>query len=108
MSERAQIALNNSLYVITAYDGELLVGHARIVGDGGLSYIVSDVMVAATHQGQGIGKALMKRVDAWLDRYTYSDSYVELLAVEPANHLYAQFGFVSGEGRIGMKRQQKN
>lgn len=40
---RSQIALENSLFTVSLYDGEKLIGFGRIVGDGGITYIVSDI-----------------------------------------------------------------
>ena len=105
--QRVEIALKNSLYVITAYAKNRLIGHARVVGDGAVCYMVNDVMVARDYQGQGIGKQLMTYIDAWLEANTAEDSYVELVAVAPAHHLYAQFKFEASAQRVGMRRKQE-
>ena len=37
------------------------VGMGRIMGDGGTAYQIVDVAIAPAFQGQGLGKAIMKK-----------------------------------------------
>lgn len=48
--ERTNIALENSLLNICIYENEKLIGFGRIVGDGGITYVVSDIMVDKNYQ----------------------------------------------------------
>lgn len=59
--ERMASMLANANLVITAWDGELLVGISRSITD--FSYItyLSDLAVRQSHQRKGIGKELMRR-----------------------------------------------
>ena len=59
--EQMSSMLRNANLVITAWDGDLLVGISRSISD--FSYItyLSDLAVRASHQKQGIGKELMRR-----------------------------------------------
>ena len=55
---RAETALQNSLYLIVARDGTRPVGMARVVGDGGYVYFICDVIVRPDYQSRGqIGRA---------------------------------------------------
>ena len=101
--EVAERALANSLYMICAYQGQRLVCFARIAGDGALSYIINSVMVAPEFQGQGLGKALMQAISDWLIANADASAYVCLMAKEPADQLYQQFGFQAIPGNIGMR-----
>src|SRR5881628_1984540 len=62
--ERMATMLNNANLVISAWDGDLLVGISRSLTD--FSYItyLSDLAVRASHQKQGIGKELIRRTRA--------------------------------------------
>lgn len=55
-------ALAHTLYAVCAYDGERIIGHARLIGDGALFAYVQDVMVRPEAQKQGVGKKLMQCV----------------------------------------------
>lgn len=62
--ERMAAMLGNANLVITAWDGDLMVGISRSISD--FSYItyLSDLAVRLSHQRSGIGKELMRRTQA--------------------------------------------
>ena len=55
-------ALNNSLYILTAWDKNKLVGLIRVVGDGETIIFIQDILVLRQYQRQGIGSKLLKTV----------------------------------------------
>ena len=59
--KRMQLMLANANLVVTAWDGELLVGIARSVSDFSYATYLSDLAVRASHQKQGIGRELIRR-----------------------------------------------
>ena len=88
-----QQALENSLYVLTAWDGEQLIGLIRIVGDGLTILYIQDILVLNSHQNQGIATELMNRV---LEKY--KDVRQKVLLTEEApdvRHFYEKNGFAS-------------
>ena len=91
--KRSQIAIDNSLFTISIYDEEKLVGFGRIVGDGGITYVVSDIMVDKDYQRQGYGDQIMKAINHYLEENTFEDSYVCLIANSPADKLYSKYQF---------------
>lgn len=91
--EAATIGLKNSLFAVSIYDQGVLIGMGRIIGDGGAFFQVVDIVVKPSYQGKGLGKAVMRELMDYLDNHTYSGSYVSLIADDPANKLYEQFGF---------------
>ena len=62
--ERMRLMLANANLVITAWDGELLVGIARSVSDFSYATYLSDLAVRVSHQKQGIGRELIRRTQA--------------------------------------------
>lgn len=98
-------AFDNSLYILGAYDGGELVGFIRCVGDGEHIVLVQDLIVAPTHQRQGIGRALMQRV--W---ETYADVRMLMLLTdaldENANAFYQAIGMqkIEQNGCVGYMR----
>ncbi|WP_339226071.1 GNAT family N-acetyltransferase [Oceanobacillus sp. FSL K6-2867] len=91
--EAATVGLKNSLFTVCIYDEKTLIGMGRIIGDGGAFFQIVDIVVKPSYQGRGLGKKVMKELINYLDKNTYPGSYVSLIADDPANKLYEQFGF---------------
>ncbi|MEW9677254.1 GNAT family N-acetyltransferase [Lentibacillus sp. L22] len=91
--EAATVGLKNSLFAVCIYDEKTLIGMGRVIGDGGTSFQIVDIVVKPNYQGQGLGKRVMKEIMDYLDENTYPGSFVSLIADDPANNLYEQFGF---------------
>lgn len=92
--EGARIGLPHSLFAVTLYDEDKLIGMGRVIGDGGCFFQVTDIAVKPSHQGRGYGKIIMQEIRGFLD--TVPDkAYVSLIADGEASKLYAQYGFES-------------
>lgn len=97
MSDRSREAvergLPNTTYGVHAVETETgsAVGMARIVGDGGSIFHLSDMAVAEPHQGRGIGTAMMDALVAWLRANAPDGAYVDLLA--DVDGFYERWGF---------------
>ncbi|MFL0246173.1 GNAT family N-acetyltransferase [Candidatus Clostridium stratigraminis] len=105
---KVEIALKNSLFIVTLWDKDKLIAFGRIVGDYGITYVVSDIMVDPEYQRKGLGKIIMKEIDSYLNQNTDEYAYVCLIANKPADKLYSQFGFDYTEPKsCGMRRKQK-
>ncbi|MBK8659744.1 MAG: GNAT family N-acetyltransferase [Bacteroidetes bacterium] len=65
-SETLQRAIQQSLFVITAWDETQLVGLLRAVGDGETIVYVQDILVLKSYRRQSIGRQLLNHV---LDKY---------------------------------------
>lgn len=106
--KNSEIALKNSLFIVSLWDEGNLIGFGRVVGDQGITFIVSDIMVDPAYQGKGYGKMIMKEIDNYLEQNTDEYAYVCLIANKPADKLYTQFGFEYSEPKAcGMKRIKK-
>lgn len=105
--KRSEMALKNSLYIIAIYDENKLIAFGRIVGDEGITYVVSDIMVDKEYQRRGLGDLVMKDIDDYFEKNTFEDSYILLIANSPADLLYKKHKFnYLGEKRCGMIRNQ--
>jgi len=103
----AEIALANSVFIVSIWEGDKLIGFGRIIGDKGISYVVSDIMVDPDYQGKGIGTAIMNEIDDYLEANTDEDAYIILLAKKPADKLYSKFNFRYADPEsCGMRRKQ--
>ena len=73
--------------VVSAWDGELLVGMSRALSDFAYVTYLSDLAVRATHQKQGIGRELIRRTQAAAPR-----AKIVLLAAPSAREYYPGIG----------------
>lgn len=55
-------AVNNCLNVWTAWDGDKLVGLARVVGDGYTIIYIQDILILKDYQKRGIGSKILKLI----------------------------------------------
>ncbi len=107
--KRSEVALKNSLFIVALYDEEKLIGFGRVVGDGGITYVVSDIMVDKDYQRRGLAEQIMKAIDGYFEENTYEDSYICLIANHPADILYNKHKFeYLPENKNGMLRNQNN
>ena len=90
--ERLELSLSRSLRVVCARDGDTLVGLARVVGDGLTIIYLQDILVAPSHQRQGIGARL---ISAALEPFQDVRQQVLLTDAEPSQRaFYEALGFV--------------
>lgn len=90
VDDRARMAamLANANLVITAWDGDALVGMSRSVTDWVYATYLSDLAVRLSYQKQGIGKELMRLTQA-----AAPQASVILLAAPAAREYYPHVGF---------------
>lgn len=60
--EKIRIALEHSYKVVTAWDGEVLIGAGRMLSDGICYGAIFDMGVLPEYQKKGIGKGLMQEL----------------------------------------------
>lgn len=86
-------ALVNSLYVVSAWHEEQLVGLIRVIGDDQTILYVQDILIHPDYQRQKIGTTLMSDV---LETYKHVRQKVLLTVDEPdVRGFYESFGFES-------------
>ena len=77
---------------------------ARVVGDGAISLVVTDVMVDSQYQKNGLGRVLMNEINKYLDENYDEDSYIILFANTPYDKFYEKFNFKQFPNKKGMLR----
>ena len=108
--DQIEKALEGSLATFCACDGDMPVGMARLMGDGGMSFYIKDFAVLPDYQGQGVGRALMNAMESWIEKQLQPGWAVslELISSKGKESFYAKFGFEQrpndwdGAGRIKM------
>ena len=98
--QRMKLMLENANLVVTAWDGELLVGIARSLSDFSYATYLSDLAVRVSHQKQGIGRELIRRT-----RELGGVATIILLAAPKAVDYYSRIGFAPHPQAWGLKRE---
>ena len=93
--DQIEKALEGSLATFCACDGDMPVGMARLIGDGGMSFYIKDFAVLPDYQGQGVGRALMNAMESWIEKQLQPGWAVslELISSKGKESFYAKFGF---------------
>jgi predicted N-acetyltransferase YhbS len=86
--ERMDKMLRNASLVITAWDGDLLVGISRSLTDFAYATYLSDLAVRESYQRQGIGKELVRRT-----KVESGGATIILLSAPKAVDYYPRIGF---------------
>lgn len=86
--ERMAAMLANANLVVTAWDGDRMVGVARSLSDFAYVTYVSDLAVRTSHQRAGVGRALLARTQA-----EGGTARIVLLAAPAAVDYYPRIGF---------------
>lgn len=97
-------ALNNTLYSVSIYDNEKIVGYGRIIGDKTIFLYIQDVMVIPEYQGRHIGTSIMNKLIDKVNEYKKINPSIRtyLGASKGREEFYKQFGFVTrGDADLG-------
>lgn len=84
-------ALPRSWHAVCVYEGDLLVGFGRLLSDGAYQCFVCDMIVRPSHQGQGIGREVMRRL--LVHCRAQGIRWVQLTAAQGKRGFYERLGF---------------
>lgn len=87
-------ALHSSLYCISVYNKDDIIGTGRVVGDAILCFYIQDIMVAPQAQRQGIGSIIMNHIMSYIYNTATQGAYVGLMSKKGKEEFYERFGFV--------------
>ena len=88
--DRLVRAMRGSTHVVSAWDGDRLVGLVRALDDGATVAFLHYLLVDPAYQGRHIGDELMRRVLGKLEDLLY----VKIMPSDPATiPFYRRFGF---------------
>ena len=101
-------ALSNTLYSVTLYDEDKLIGFGRIIGDKTMFLYIQDVMVIPSYQGKKIGTKIMNKLLEKVMEYKKVNPGIRtyLGASLGKEDFYKRFGFTTrkdaslGEGMV--------
>lgn len=55
-------ALENTIYSVSVYDDDKIIGYGRIIGDGICFLYIHDVMVIPEYQSKNVGTMIMEKL----------------------------------------------
>lgn len=89
----AEAGLKGTIFAVQVLDDDEVIGMGRLIGDGGCHFQVVDIAVLPEHQGKGVGTAVMKELNRYIEHQLPPSAYVSLIADGEAHRLYRRFGF---------------
>ena len=101
-------ALKNTLYSVTIYDDNKIIGYGRLIGDKTIFLYIQDVMVIPEYQNKKIGTKIMNLLIDKVNEYKKINPNIitYLGASKGKEKFYEKFGFKTrssvdlGEGMI--------
>lgn len=92
--ETAAGALARSTFAVSAYQGGILVGFGRVLGDG-LYFFLEDIIVAPGTQGQGLGRRIVETLVAEIEARAAPGGMIMLMAAPGKEPFYERLGFTT-------------
>lgn len=95
----SKLALENSLYTVSIYDDDKIVGFGRLIGDGVCYFYIHDVMVLPSYQKKGIGTMIIDKLKNKVSEYKKINPYLRLYlgASLGKEEFYKKCGFITRE-----------
>ena len=98
-----------SVFAVSAYIDNNIVGMGRVVGDGSY-FTIYDIVVAKDFQGLGIGSIIVNEIVQWYKSLKDDDTFLYVNASKNKEKFYEKFGFVArpnDDVGAGMKWYEK-
>ena len=92
-------ALANTMYSVSVYDDDKIIGYGRIIGDGICFLYIHDVMVIPKYQNKKIGSQIMNKLLEKINQIKIENPYVRVYlgASKGKEKFYERFGFITRE-----------
>ena len=92
-------ALANTMYSVSVYDDDKIIGYGRIIGDGICFLYIHDVMVIPKYQNKKIGSQIMNKLLEKVNQIKIENPYVRVYlgALKGKEKFYEKFGFITRE-----------
>lgn len=92
-------ALANTMYSVSVYDDDKIIGYGRIIGDGICFLYIHDVMVIPKYQNKKIGSQIMNKLIEKVNQIKIENPYVRVYlgASKGKEKFYERFGFITRE-----------
>lgn len=92
-------ALANTMYSVSVYDDDKIIGYGRIIGDGICFLYIHDVMVTPKYQNKKIGSQIMDKLLEKVNQIKVENPNVRVYlgASKGKEKFYERFGFITRE-----------
>lgn len=92
-------ALANTMYSVSVYDDDKIIGYGRIIGDGICFLYIHDVMVIPKYQNKKIGTQIMNKLLEKVNQIKIENPHVRVYlgASKGKEKFYEKFGFITRE-----------
>jgi len=92
-------ALANTMYSVSVYDDDKIIGYGRIIGDGICFLYIHDVLVTPKYQNKKIGSQIMNKLLEKANQIKSENPYVRVYlgASKGKEKFYERFGFITRE-----------
>ena len=92
-------ALANTMYSVSVYDDDKIIGYGRIIGDGICFLYIHDVMVIPKYQNKKVGSQIMNKLLEKVNLIKRENPYVRVYlgASKGKEKFYERFGFITRE-----------
>ena len=92
-------ALANTMYSVSVYDDDKIIGYGRILGDGICFLYIHDVMVTPKYQNKKIGSQIMDKLLEKVNQIKVENPNVRVYlgASKGKERFYERFGFITRE-----------
>lgn len=99
--DQTRLAMSNTLFRVSVFDGDKIIAMARMIGDMGLDYYIKDVVVRPEYQGRGIGRMLIDELLTFVHDHGIkgTEIFVELCAMPDKMPFYEKLGFDTNEAQ---------
>lgn len=92
-------ALANTMYSVSVYDNDKIIGYGRIIGDGICFLYIHDVMIIPKYQNKKVGSQIMNKLLEKVNQIKIENPYVRVYlgASKGKEKFYERFGFITRE-----------
>ena len=88
-----EVALANTPYCVCAVDSNEVIGLGHVIGDGAISFLLTNVMVRPSHQRRGIGSRIVRALCDAVEALPYRNVVVEVVPLPGLQSFYEGLGF---------------
>ncbi len=95
--ETTKKLLKYTLYSVSVYDDNKIIGYGRLIGDGIVFIFIRDVMVVPKYQSKKIGTNIMNKLLKKVKEIKQENPYVRVYlgASKGKEDFYRKFGFIT-------------
>ncbi|MDO6444431.1 GNAT family N-acetyltransferase [Colwellia sp. 1_MG-2023] len=94
----AKQSIEQSLFHVSVYLENKLIGMARVIGDGVMYFYIQDLVVSPQFQQRGIGHTLMQEIEQYLAQTAKKGATIALLSAQGKEEFYSQYGYIKRSG----------